>query len=226
MDDQYHQLVLEFPHLFNNKNAAFKIILDISHIETWQVERRSELMRQGFPLSWADIGIILDDPYILVLRDLVKFPDNSLGGYIRLVNRFALQGGSSVGVLPVIENKILLLQHFRHATRSWHLEIPMGFGQPNSTPVENVRREVMEEISGEIQTLKELGIVYNAGMSTYPVHLFFARLSAVGKPEEVEGIKTYHRLSLAQFEDGIRSGLITDSLALAAYTHAKLQGLL
>ena len=81
------------------------------------------------PTNWADIGVLLSDPYIIVLRDLVEFPNKEKNGYFRIINRADFNSSKSVVVMPFYDGKILLLRQYRHATRSWHLEIPRGFGE-------------------------------------------------------------------------------------------------
>jgi len=223
----YQKLVSDHSQLFTNANAPFRIILDPAEIASWQAKKRAELTAKGLPSAWADIGVVLDDPYILMLRDLVQFPNGSMGGYIRYMNHSSLSGNAGVVILPVMEEKILLLHQFRHATRSWHLEVPRGFGTEGLSPAESARQEIHEEVSGKILELLELGTMHSdTGMSGQKVHLFFARLSSVGEPEKQESIDSFRWVALAELEDLIRRGDITDAFTITAYTRAKLQNVI
>jgi hypothetical protein len=76
----YYELIEKHPDLFRNQDARLVIITDREKIGAWQEQKRRELKKKGLPLDWAEIGVILDDPYILFIRDLVQFPDGSRRG--------------------------------------------------------------------------------------------------------------------------------------------------
>jgi ADP-ribose pyrophosphatase len=113
----YFDLIKTQPHLFRGKGVPFEIVTGREQIQGWEAARRKELEDQHAPLEWSKIGVILDDPYIVVLRDLVRFPDGRLGGYFRVINRADLRGGQGAVVLPWVGGKIILLYQYRHATR-------------------------------------------------------------------------------------------------------------
>ena len=223
----YWDLIHEFPELFDNKKALLKIVTNKTRVKTFQKKYKSELEKDGLPPTWSEIGVVYDDPYVVILRDLVKFPDGSLKPYSRLVGRANLSGGHGVVILPIFENKIIILKQYRHATRSWHLEVPRGFGTAGLSASENARKEIKEEIGGDIINLVDLGICHNnTGMEGSFVQLFLAKLASIGKPEKMEGIKQIRSINLVNFEDLLENGTITDCFTIAAYTRAKLKGYL
>lgn len=130
----YLALVRARPELFRNpEGAAFVILLDEAEIRQAEAHVAGLLAKVGAPKEWAEVGIAFRDQYVLLLRDAVRFADGSLGTYIRMVapeNSF--QG---VAILPVWQRQVLLIRHFRHATRAWHLEVPRGFGSDPDTEV-------------------------------------------------------------------------------------------
>src|SRR5260221_12364143 len=93
----------------------------------------------------------------MILRDAVCFPDGRLGIYSRMV------GDSTPGVivLPIYQGPVLLIRHFRHATRTWHIEIPRGFGTKSFSSEENAFRELEEEVGATVSRLVSLGYVYS-----------------------------------------------------------------
>lgn len=223
----YKELQNSIPSLFDNQNAPLKIVTDDNAISIWQEERRRSLIQSGEPANWADIGIILEDPYITVIRDLVQFPGGFENGYIRLINRADLEGGQAVVVLPILNKRFQLIYRFRHATRSWHYEAPRGFGEPSIKAEQQARNEVTEEIGGKIENLIDLGILHNnTGIEGNSVKLFLAFLSSTGAAQQTEAIAQITQLTLAELEAMIAKGEITDGFTIAAYTRAKLQGLL
>ena len=225
---EYISLVKSHPGLFDNENALIKIINDDNEISVWQEQRRIDLQKQGVSQATADIGLILEDHGLLILRDLVEFPGGYRNGYIRIYNRAYLEGGAAgVVVLPEKDGKLLLFRHYRHATRMFHWEIPRGFGESGVDAKSQAIIEVKEEINGNVADIFELGIVYNnTGLEGNPINLFFARMSSVGEMQLEEGIEKPIWVSVPELEKMIADGEITDGFTIAAYTKAKLKGLI
>jgi ADP-ribose pyrophosphatase len=223
----YFELVKKAPHLFDNTNALLNIVLDDRIIIDWESRRKEELRQRNLPLEWAKIGVLLNDPYNIIIRDLVRFPDGVMGGYIRSITAASLRGGKGVVVLPEYEGKIMLLHQYRHPTRQWHYEVPRGYGEPNIPAEENARLEIEDETGGEIEQLVSLGDFYNnTGYETAPVALFYAKLSSIGTGNINEGIESFVWLTVKELEEWIASEKITDGFTIAAYTKAKLKGLI
>jgi len=180
---------------------------------------------QAWAREWSQVGIAFRDQYLLLLRDAVRFPDGTVGTYIRFVD--PRDGVPGVIVLPIYQGQILLLRHFRHATRSWHLEIPRGFGWQGLTSEESASRELEEEIGATPSRLVSLGQTYpNTGMTSECDELFYAEVESYGNAEAQEAIIEILPTSLPEFERMLRENEITDGFTLAAYARAKLKGLL
>ncbi len=223
----YDMLKNKKPELFSNNNAPYEIIEDSKQISSWQQQRRAKLASEGEPAEWADIGIVLNDPYVLVLRDLVRTSSGKITGYIRLINRADLDGGQGVIVLPVMDNRIILVRIYRHATRSWHLEIPRGFGNPGTPANDQAKSEISEEIGGKISELVPLGSVHsNTGIEGNKITVFLAKLSSLGNPELEEGIAKINMFSLPEVEHKIATSQITDAFTITAVYRARLNNLL
>lgn len=213
------------PALFANPpEGGYTIILDETEIHKVEAETAEKLKAGWLPAEWAKVGIVYRDQYLLLLRDAVCFPDGSVGTYIRFVDLWPDVPG--VVILPVYQGQILLIRHFRHATRTWHIEIPRGFGIEGSTE-ENARRELEEEIGGIASRLVSLGLIHpDTGMSSQRVALFYADVASHGQPEVKEAITEILPTPVPEFERMIREDEITDSFTLAAYARAKVCGLL
>ena len=225
--EKYFELIDKYPGLFSEDNSLLKIIKERSVILNWQKERRKELFEKQSPQDWADIGIVLDDPYNLMLRDLVQFPGGEMRGYTRAIIRASLNGAKGVVILPEFQGKLLLLHQYRHPTRKWHYQVPLGYGEPNVSAEENARREVDEETGGRILHLVSLGEFFtNPGYESVSVHLFYAKLDSVGSPATEEGIESFVWLTVKELEEWIADEKITDGFTIAAYTKAKLKGLI
>jgi len=226
--NRYFSILDRFRASLDDNNVPIRIILDQNDIHEWQHQRVSQLIQGSCPSIWADIGIVFDDPYVVILRDLVEFPGGGRGGYIRLYNRAYLEGGAAgVAMLPEKDGQVLLLYNFRHATRSWHWEIPRGFGEPGVGAEAQAHKEIAEETGGVVSELVDLGLYYNnTGLEGNPVYLFLARLETVGQPETTAGIDTMRWTPLDELEQMIACAEITDGFTIAAYTRAKLNGLI
>jgi ADP-ribose pyrophosphatase len=223
----YDELINNHLNLFGNENALLNIVLDQKIISEWEAKKEAELKQKGLPLEWAKIGVILDDPYNIIVRDLVQFPDGDMRGYGRSIATASLRGGKGVVVLPEYEGKIMLLYQYRHPTRQWHYEVPRGYGEPNTPSDVNARKEIEEETGGIASELVSLGEFYNnTGYEAASVALFYAKLSSIGTPDVNEGIESFVWLSLKELEEWIADEKITDGFTIAAYTKAKLKGLI
>ena len=222
----YDEIRKSFPTLFDNADALIKIVSEDDGILSWQRQKLAELGEQGDNPAWAEIGVILDDPRVVALRDLVEFPSGFRNGYIRIYNRAYLEGGAAaVVMLPEKDGKFLLIQHFRHATRIRHWEIPRGFGKSGVKAETQAKDELREEVGGEVADLVDLGIFYNnTGLEGHPVNLFLAHMASVGEMEIEEGIENPRWVSATELEQMIANQDITDGFTIVAYTRAKLNG--
>lgn len=59
-------------------------------------------------------------------------------------------GKDGVMILVKRNGKYILLKQFRHAIRRDQYACPRGFSDPNCTSVEDVRREIQEELEADI----------------------------------------------------------------------------
>lgn len=225
---KYKAIINDKPDFFKNQSAPFRILLEEGDIQSWQTEKQKKLAEKDQPEDWANTGVVFEDPFVVILRDLVEFPGGFRNGYIRLYNRAYLEGGAAgVVMLPEMDGKLLLMHQFRHATRSWHWEIPRGFGEPGVQAEDQARAEIEEEISGEITELTNLGLYFNnTGLEGNPIYLFLAKMASVGEPKLKFGVDKFIWVSVPELEKMIADGEITDGFTIAAYTKAKLKGLL
>jgi ADP-ribose pyrophosphatase len=219
---EYFSLVDAFPDVFRNlPDAGFKIILEETEIEKVEQSAAAQLRAEGKPSEWAEVGVAFKDQYTLILRDAVQHPDGSLGTYIRMISPIP-----GVVILPVWQQKVLLIRHFRHATRAWHLEIPRGFGSSMDT-LRSAQRELAEEIDASNVSWESLGDTYpDTGATNSVVALFFAEVHSYGKPDTKEAISDIIPVPIEEFERMISESELTDGYLLAAYARAKAKRLI
>jgi ADP-ribose pyrophosphatase len=223
--ERYDALREKWPEMFiNPPGAAYEILFEPSLVRAAEDEDKARLVARGLPADWAKTGVVYEDPFIILVRDAIRRPDRSLGGYGR---KLPASGGSGSVVLPVFENQIVLIRQFRHATRAQHLEVPRGFGEPGVSAADQARAELREEIQAEADRLVELGRFHsNTGDSSGSTELFFAEIHGYGQPQESEGIVDIVLATPKRVAELIRDGQITDSFTIGAFTRAWLRGLL
>jgi len=209
----------------NTESGGYKILLSKTEICEAEAIKRAALIKLGKPPEWSDVGIVYEDEYIVVLRDAVRFPDDSLGTYMRILS--FQKTGDGVAILPKIGDKIVLLRHFRHATRQTHLEIPRGFGKPGTTVEENASRELIEETGASIREIIQIGSVFpDTGIRSDRVYIYFAEIESIGSPDSYEAITALETYSVDETEKMIKENVITDAFTIVCFTKAKLLGLI
>src|SRR5438876_4538335 len=110
----------------NPPKGGFTILLGEDEIHEVETSMARKLEDKRLPAEWACVGIVYQDQYGMILRDAVRFPGGALGTYIRFIS--GVDSTPTTVVLPFSQGQMLLVRRFRHATRTWHLEIPRGFG--------------------------------------------------------------------------------------------------
>jgi ADP-ribose pyrophosphatase len=220
---RYRELVAARPELFVRPEGGIEILLNEADIRAARrvIARRNRA--KGLPPASASIGVLVEDAYILTLRDAVRFPDGSLGTHNRVIYR----NERGVGVLPLLDGGIVLLRVFRHAVGGFVLEIPRGAVEAGQGLEETVLREVAEETGGQVVGATHLGNAFcDTSLSNGGLDYFLAELSGVGAPQLSEGILDILRVPVARFEAMVAAGEIKDTHAINAFCLARIRGLL
>jgi ADP-ribose pyrophosphatase len=219
---RYFDLVRDKPERFTNPPGdIYEILLDPARIAHAQAEALGARRRDGLSTHDTRVGVLADDPYLLVTRDAVRFADGSYGLY----NRLMVPSGAAM--LPVLNGRIVLLNRFRHGTRMWHLEAPRGSFSGEGTHEDEGRRELFEEIGARATEMIDLGYLHSTtGCLDEAHHLYMARIDGIGTPDKHEAIVEFATLTVADAERQIADGTITDGPTLALFLRARLRGLL
>ena len=96
------------------------------------------------------------DGMLLKLRvDKVRTPSG------KEAQRELIEHPGSVVIVPVTtDGKVLFVRQFRYAIGEYLLELPAGLIDPGEDPLESATRELIEEVSYEVGTIRELCKVY------------------------------------------------------------------
>lgn len=200
-----------------HQEGEIEIVIDpeeIAHIQKVQEER---LLKKGFTTSdaaeFSRIGIVREDHYWIWLRDAVYFPKKVPGTYDRLLWKSELQGQvPGVAVLPILPSgKIVLNLNYRHATRSWELELPRGGLKPGETWEEAALREVKEETGLVSASLTFLGnMAPDSGVLSSVIPVFMGKISSQeeSSPEYSEAISGVIAFSKETLKQGLIQGFL------------------
>jgi ADP-ribose pyrophosphatase len=177
--------------------GGFTILFKEEEIQEVETFMSQKLKAKGLPTEWSRVGIVYQDQYGMILRDAVRFPGGALGTYIRFIGN--VESGPSAIVLPIYRGQVLLVRRFRHATRTWHLEIPIRLGVKSLSGEENARREIVEELGATISRLVSIGTLKTGpGMTESPADLFYAEIEAYGEVNKLEGIEVVLQVTVPE----------------------------
>lgn len=223
-EERYERLRHAHPALFRDSGETpIRILQDPIEVAKAAQLSLARVRNLGLPDEAATLGVVLEDQYVIIVRDPVQFRDGTYGSYLRIIEKPI--GIPGVAILPICSGQIVLCRIFRHAPRSEQLEIPRGFGEPGRLPEENARSELLEEIGASEVTLGSLGLVHaDTGLLTSPTELFLARVSSYTGPADAE-ITCVREFPLNSVMRMIDAGEITDSFTIAAVYRAQLRGL-
>lgn len=143
------------------------------------------------------------------------------------VKRLSVERGDSVAA--VIYNRdsrrAILVEQFKYPTYEqgpgWIMETVAGISESGETPEAALRREVLEEVGYEIETLEQIATFYlSPGGSSERVFLYYAGVTAAGKVApgggvagEEEDIRTIE-LSREELDTLVASGDVHDAKTL------------
>jgi len=218
--EKYFSLLRRHPDMFKNKGdvGEIKIITDKKRILAEQRKIRARLKKEGNPPEWIDIGVLAEDQWFYILRDMVEFPDGKVGGYNRWIGRKSEEGGGFGSVLMCIQNgKVLMIRKYRHEGRNWVWEFPRGFGEPGLSAEENAMAELREEIgvsSAKLTCLTKVKIG-KGGTAIFLVEIPKGQKITL---EMGEGIAKYRWIKMSKLDQLVKNGQLSDWFSLWAYS--------
>lgn len=119
---------------------------------------------------------VFDGRILHITLDEIELP-NGKKSKREVVNH---PGGVAVVALDE-KNNILLVKQFRYPYKEVVLELPAGKLEKGSTPLENGKRELLEETGAEGYSYMSLGQVYpSPGYTSEIIHLYACRVKAMG----------------------------------------------
>ena len=199
------------------REGEIEVVLEPNAIAQVQKVQENRLLKNGFSAPDASeftrIGVVSEDQYWIWLRDAVYFPGGAPGTYDRLVWKSELQGGAvGVAILPILPTgNIVLNLNYRHATRSWELELPRGKRNDQETNEEAAFRELKEETGLVASSVTFLGeMPPDSGVLSSIIPVFLGKISAKGEsnPEYSEAIADVISFTKDELEKGLMQGFL------------------
>ena len=160
---------------------------------------------------------IFNGKILHVIHDEVELQDGSRA--LREVVRHP--GGVCVAAIDD-DNNMLFVRQFRYPYGEVVLELPAGKLEKGSTPLENGKRELLEETGAVGYSYVSLGQVYpSPGYTDEIIHLYACRVKAVGDamPDEGEFLNV-EKIPLDTLVDMTLRGEIRDAKTQAAVLKA------
>jgi ADP-ribose pyrophosphatase len=151
-------------------------------------------------------------------RDTFELPSGKPGEY-----HYVHTNGSSM-VIPVLgDGTLVLVNQYRYLMGKESFEFPCGSVKEGSNHDETARHELVEETGYSAKGLSKVGEFnpYN-GVTDEMCHVYIAReLEFVGgTPDETEEFEIV-RITPAEIDERIRTGVIWDGMTIAAWAIAR-----
>lgn len=170
------------------KEGEIEIVLTPEAIQEIESMAEKRLLDKGTPpekaKAWSRVGIIAEDQYLYWIRDGVIFPSGAKGTYDRIVWKSSLQGPAGVAIFATLETEEVLLNlNYRHATRSWELELPRGMRKQGETAEAAAKRELKEETGAETDSPSLLGVLApDSGILSNAIPVYAAKIVKFNLP--------------------------------------------
>lgn len=152
-------------------------------------------------------------------HDEVELPDGSRSKREVVYHR----GGVCVAALDK-DNNLLFVRQFRYPYREAVLELPAGKLEAGSTPLENGKRELLEETGAVGYSYISLGQVYpSPGYTSEIIHLYACRIASESDscPDEGEFVEL-SRVPLDKAVEMVLNNQIFDAKTQIAVLKTKL----
>ena len=126
---------------------------------------------------------VFDGRILHITLDEIELPDGKKSKR-EVVNH---PGGVTVAALDE-DNNLLFVRQFRYPYKEVVLELPAGKLEKGSTPLENGKRELMEETGAEGYSYISLGQLYpSPGYTSEIIHLYACKIKSQGSSNPDDG---------------------------------------
>jgi len=176
------------------------------------------------PMKTLSSRVVYQNRWMTLREDQIERLDGSQGIYS------FVEKPTAVMIIPLegtpADGHVYLIEQLRYPVGKRFLEFPGGAWEenPEADPVEIARGELKEETGLVPARMDHVGFLYFAyGMSDQGFHLYCAADMVQGEatPEATEQDLVLHRVSVREFEELCRDGVIQDSATVASWALLK-----
>lgn len=216
--EKYFGLLENYPKtlgvLGNHEKGEIEIVSNLQDLDEIERIAQERLLKKGVSPSlakeWSRIGIIAEDQYLYWIRDGVIFPTGAKGTYDRIVWKSGLDGAPGIAILPYLaDRKIIVNLNYRHATRSWEIEVPRGMRKEGETLRVAATRELKEETGYQLDETLLLGtLAVDSGILGANVPVLACKACEAGERDQdySEAIHSNIVLRLDEIEKALLQG--------------------
>lgn len=202
---EYLHLVNRFPLLLSSQGDAAK-----GEIQVVLDPQKMAMIEKS---TGREVGVVMQDKYWLWVNDACIFPSGHEGVYGRILWVNSLTSCPGVAVMPILpDGKVALNCNFRHATRSWEIELPRGGVNVGETVEAAAKRETLEETGLVVNDLILLGeLATDTGLTGTVVPIYAANVveRQDSHHEASEAIEKILFLSIAEIKQAFLQGTYT-----------------
>ena len=134
---------------------------------------------------------------------------------------FVLEQPNWVNVIPLtVDEQVIMVEQWRHGTRSVHLETPGGLMEDGETPEQSARRELLEETGYGTSEVVRLGTVHpNPAIQTNLQHYLLAKNCRKVAELNLDHAEDIHvkLIPLAEVPRLIETGEITHGIVIGGF---------
>ena len=172
------------------------------------------------PWKILDQETIYENPWISVTEFQVLNPSGGKGIYGKVHYKH-----TAVGIIPLDrEFNIYLVGQYRFPLNRFSWEIPEGGGNTEEEPLIAAKRELLEEtglVAGEWTRLFDMHLSNSVSDELAVIYLARELELHTAMPDETESL-TLKKIPFDEAVGMLESGVITDSMSIAAIQHVQL----